>query len=44
MGPNPVIPTPDENFVPEGAPISNDDSVVSVSSVYSQHSEPEGEF
>ncbi len=40
--PTPVIPTPAENFVPEGAPIFDDDSVVS--SVYSQHSEPEGEF
>jgi hypothetical protein len=42
MGPTPVIPTPAENFVPERAPISYDDSVVS--SIYSQHSEPEGEF
>ncbi len=41
MGPTPVIPTPAENSVPEGAPISDNDSVVS--SVDSQHSEPEGE-
>jgi hypothetical protein len=42
MGPTPLLPTPAKDIVPEGAPISNDDSVVS--SVYSQHSEPEGEF
>ncbi len=37
-----MLPTPAKDIVPEGAPISNNDSVVS--SVYSQHSEPEGEF
>ena len=42
MGPTPLLPTPAKDIVPEGAPISNDDSVVS--SVYSQHLEPEGEF
>ncbi len=42
MGPTPLLPTPAKDIVPEGAPISNNDSVVS--SVYSQHSEPEGEF
>ncbi len=42
MGPTPLLPTPAEDIVPKGAPISNNDSVVS--SVYSQHSEPEGEF
>jgi hypothetical protein len=42
MGPTPLLPTPAKDIVPEGAPISNDDSVVS--SVYSQHSESEGEF
>ncbi len=41
MGPTPLLPTPGKDIVPEGALISNDDSVVS--SVYSQHS-PEGEF
>ncbi len=42
MGPTPLLPTPAEDIVPKGAPISNNDSVIS--SVYSQHSEPEGEF
>ncbi len=42
MGPTPLLPTPTKDIVPEGAPISDNDSVVS--SVYSQHSEPEGEF
>jgi hypothetical protein len=42
MGPTPLFPPPAENIVPKGAPISDNDSVVS--SVYSQHSEPEGEF
>ncbi len=42
MGPTPLLPTPAKNIVPRGAPISNNDSVVS--SVYSQHSEPEGDF
>ena len=42
MGPTPVVASPVEDIVPEGAPISDDDSVVS--SVYSVHSEPEGEF
>ncbi len=40
MGPTPVLPTPVKDVVPEGAP--DDDSVAS--SVYSVHSEPEGEF
>ncbi len=35
MGPTPLLPTPAKDIVPEGAPISNNDSVVS--SVYSQH-------
>ncbi len=42
MGPTPLLLSPAEDTVPKGAPISNNDSVVS--SVYSQHSEPEGEF
>ncbi len=42
MGPTPLLPTPAGDIVPEGAPIADNDSVVS--SVYSQHSEPEGEF
>jgi hypothetical protein len=42
MGPTPLLPTPGKDIVPKGAPISNNDSVVS--SVYSQHSEPEGDF
>jgi hypothetical protein len=42
MGPTPLLPTPAKDIIPKGAPISNNDSVVS--SVYSQHSEPEGEF
>ena len=42
MGPTPLLPTPAEDIVTKGAPISDNDSVVS--SVYSQHSEPEGEF
>ncbi len=42
MGPTSLLPTPAEDFVPKGAPISNNDSVVS--SDYSQHSELEGEF
>ncbi len=42
MGPTSLLPTPAKDIVPEGAPISNNDSVVS--SVYSQQSEPEGEF
>ena len=37
-----MLPTPAKDIVPEGAPISDNDSVVC--SVYSQHSEPEGEF
>jgi hypothetical protein len=43
MDPTPVVVTPVEDFVPEGAPISDDDDS-DVSSVYSVHSEPEGEF
>jgi hypothetical protein len=42
MSPTPLLPTLAEDIVPKGAPISDNDSVVS--SVYSQHSEPEGEF
>jgi hypothetical protein len=42
MGPTPLLPTPAKDIVPKGAPISDNESVVS--SVYSQHSEPEGEF
>ncbi len=42
MGPTPLLPTPAKDIVPEGALISNNDSVVS--SVYSHHSEPEREF
>ena len=42
MGPTPVVASPVEAIVSEGAPISDDDSVAS--SVYSVHSEPEGEF
>ncbi len=42
MGPTPLLPTPAKDIVPKGAPISDNDSVVS--SLYSQHSEPEGEF
>ena len=42
IGPTPVLPSPVEDSVPDGAAISDDDSVVS--SVCSQHSEPEGEF
>ncbi len=42
MGSTPLLPTPAKDIVPEGAPISDNDSVVS--SVYSQHSKPEGEF
>jgi hypothetical protein len=42
MGPTPLLPILAKDIVPEGAPISDNDSVVS--SVYSQHSEPEGEF
>jgi hypothetical protein len=41
-GPTPCLPSPVEDSVPNGATISDDDSVVS--SVCSQHSEPEGEF
>ncbi len=41
-GPTPCLPTPVTNDVPNGATISDDDSVDS--SVYSQHSEPKGEF
>ncbi len=41
-GPTPCLPSPVEDSVPNGAAISDDDSVVS--SVCSQHSEPEGEF
>ncbi len=41
-GPTPLLPTPAEDIVSKGALISDNDSVVS--SVYSQHSEPEGEF
>jgi hypothetical protein len=41
-GPTPCLPTPIKDDVPNGATISDDDSVDS--SVYSQHSEPEGEF
>ncbi len=36
MGPTPLLPTPAKDIVPKGAPISDNDSVVS--SVYSQHS------
>jgi hypothetical protein len=42
MGPMLVLPAPVEDFIIENAPISDNESVVS--SVYSQHSEPEGEF
>jgi hypothetical protein len=42
MGPTPLLPTPAKDIVPEGAPISDNDSVVL--STYSQHSEPDGEF
>ena len=42
MGKTPGLPTPVDTVVPEGSPVSNDDSVAS--SVYSQYSEPEGEF
>ncbi len=42
IGPTPDLPSPVEDSVPDGAVISDDDSVVS--SVYSQHSEPKGEF
>ncbi len=42
MGPTPQLPTPAEDIVPKGAPIYDNDS--GVSSIYSQHSEPEGEF
>ncbi len=42
IGPTPVLPSPVEDSVPDGAAISDDDSVVS--SVCSQHSEPKGEF
>jgi hypothetical protein len=41
-GPTPCLPTPVTDDVPNGAAISDDDSVDS--SVYSQHSEPKGEF
>jgi hypothetical protein len=41
-GPTPCLPTPVMDDVLNGAAISDDDSVDS--SVYSQHSEPEGEF
>ena len=43
IDPTPVVVTSVEDFVPEGAPISDDDDS-DVSSVYSVHSEPEGEF
>ncbi len=39
MGPTLLLSTPAKDIVPEGAPISDNDSVVS--SVYSKHSEPE---
>jgi hypothetical protein len=42
MGSTPLLPTPAEDIVPKGVSISNNDNVVS--SVYSQHSESEGEF
>ncbi len=42
MGPTHLLPTPGEDIVPKRAPISNNDSVVT--SVYNQHSEPEGDF
>ncbi len=42
MGPTPLLPTPAKDIVPKGAPIFDNDSVVS--SVYSQHSKPEGDF
>jgi hypothetical protein len=42
IGPTPCLPSPVEDSVPDGAAISDDDSVVS--SVCSQHSEPEAEF
>jgi hypothetical protein len=41
-GPTPCLPTPVTDVVPNGATISDDDSVDS--SVCSQHSVPEGEF
>ncbi len=42
MGQTPLLLTPAEDIGTKGASISNNDSVVS--SVYSQHSDPEGEF
>ncbi len=42
MGPTHLLPTPAKDIVPQGAPIPNNDS--EVSSVYSQHSDSEGEF
>jgi hypothetical protein len=42
VDPTRCLPSPVEDSVPEGAAISDDDSVIS--SVCSQHSEPEGEF
>ena len=41
IGQTPSLPTPVDNVVTDGAPVSDDDSAVS--SVYSQHSEPEGQ-
>ena len=41
IGQTPGLPTPVDNVVTDGAPVSDDDSAVS--SVYSQHSEPEGQ-
>jgi hypothetical protein len=40
--PTPILPSPVEVSVPNGAAIFDDDSVVS--SVFSQHSEPKGAF
>ncbi len=42
IGPTPCLPSPVEDNIPDGAAISDDDSVAS--SVCSQHSEPKGEF
>ncbi len=42
VGPTPCFPSPVKDSVPNGATISDDDSVVS--SVCSQHSESKGEF
>ncbi len=41
-GPTPCLPSPVKDSVPNGATISDNDSVIP--SVCSQHSEPKGEF